>query len=183
MIQGMDYSARDVALTLIDQGVQPVQDDELRDYDLAFSRPDTEGRMIATVTRAALRELGIALASPDAKVLDTRQADFLIASLGAAGTPVRAAVYEKTPEPIVTIAHLMSGVQYDLSHALRHAEALKTAKPGEVAFHQKHIEIHAKGAADHADRLALALRHTYPAIGRELDQLLKVSNLTNENKA
>lgn len=176
----MSYSARDVARALLADGVQPgAPVDDWRDYDRAFSRADPEGRLAGMVVRAARRELGTEIADRDAKLLDYRQADFLMGLLRREHNIQRSAVYEKTPEPEVTIAHLMSGTQYDLSHVVRHAEALKTAKPGEVAFHQDHIEKHAKSAADHADRLALALRHKYPVIGSELDGLLAASNLEN----
>lgn len=177
----MNYSARDIAQSLLADGVRPVtRVAEARELDLAFSQADPEGRMTALVIQAALRELGTGIADPDAEVLDYRQATFLTDVLRRSYPVQRAAVYEETPEPDQTIAHLMSGVQYDLSHAIRHAESLKKAKPSEVAFHQEHMEKHAKSAADHADRLQLALRHQYPAIGTELDRLLTESNLENK---
>ena len=79
----MEYTARDIAKALLADGVQPgTQVAEARDYDLALSRADPEGRLASRVIRAAERELGIVMDGPDAAALDYRQAGYLIDRLG-----------------------------------------------------------------------------------------------------
>jgi hypothetical protein len=81
--------------------------------------------------------------------------------------------YEATPDPIGTIAHLLTTVNFNLSHARRHMKSALDSGAAERQFHLEHADKHLAEAADHADHLTDAVKQQYPVIGKEYDKVIK----------
>lgn len=75
-----DFSARDLARDLIASGVQPGGGSAMN----TFADPlAAESRLMGAIVRAAERDLGLVIASPDVKVINYRQAAFIAAGISS----------------------------------------------------------------------------------------------------
>lgn len=81
--------------------------------------------------------------------------------------------YEATPDPVATIAHLLTSVNFNLAHARRHAKAALDSGGAERQFNLEHAQKHLEGAAEHADHLTDAMKRQYPVVGKEYDRVIK----------
>jgi N-acetyl-beta-hexosaminidase len=81
--------------------------------------------------------------------------------------------YERTPDPTATIGHLMTTVNFNLSHAVQHTQAALDSKGAERQFNLEHIQKHLAEAAEHAHHLVEAVRQEYPEIGKEYDRITR----------
>ncbi len=81
--------------------------------------------------------------------------------------------YEATPDPVGTIAHLMTTVNFNLAHAQRHIKSALDSDGPDRQFHLEHAQSHLDETSDHADHLTDAMKKQYPAIGKEYDRVIK----------
>jgi hypothetical protein len=83
--------------------------------------------------------------------------------------------YEKTPDPVVTIAHLLTTVNFNLAHVVRHLDAALASSGAERQFNLEHARKHAEDSIEHGRHLAAAVAQAYPAIGKEYTAVFKES--------
>lgn len=92
---------------------------------------------------------------------EARELDRLNAVIG-----VRLSVSTTPSARTASFAHLVQTIMYNLGHAKRHADAMRSDQPGNDKawrFNLDHAARHVAGAIEHADKLAEHLRDNYPA--------------------
>jgi hypothetical protein len=82
------------------------------------------------------------------------------------------AISTSNQDKVGTLAHLVNTAGHHISHALRHAEALKrSVTPQQREFNLDHLITHANGAAEHIQKIMNHLNDNYPAEAQELAKL------------
>ena len=80
-----------------------------------------------------------------------------------------------TPDPAMTIAHLLNTAVYEGGHVDRHLAAAKKTEGDAQKYNLDHAGHHMASLADHLHRGVAALNDHDPAIGKEYGKLDQVS--------
>lgn len=78
--------------------------------------------------------------------------------------------YRETQEPVMSVAHEMTSINFHVAHAVRHTKAALASDGEKRQFNLEHVDRHLESASEHADRLQQVIRHHFPKIGAEYEK-------------
>ena len=83
---------------------------------------------------------------------------------------------KKSPDPAMTVAHLLNTAVYEFGHVDRHLGFAMKTKGDAQKYNLDHATKHLESMGDHLHRGVAALNDHFPAIGKEYAKLNEASN-------